>query len=68
MVGRTLENEYPKAQVALGPPVLEARGLCQKGVFEDISFTLHRGEILGFSGLVGAGRTEVMLALSLIHI
>ena len=63
MVGRTLENEYPKAQVALGPPVLEARGLCQKGVFEDISFTLHRGEILGFSGLVGAGRTEVMLAL-----
>ncbi len=63
MVGRTLENEYPKAQVALGPPVLEARGLCQKGVFEDISFTLHRGEILGFSGLVGAGRTEVMLAM-----
>lgn len=63
MVGRTLVNEYPKCEMELGPPVLEVTGLTQKGVFDNISFTLHKGEILGFSGLVGAGRTEVMLAL-----
>ena len=41
-------------------PVLEVRSLCRKGTFSDISFTLHRGEILGIGGLVGAGRTEVL--------
>ena len=41
-------------------PVLEVRSLSRKGTFSDISFTLHRGEILGIGGLVGAGRTEVL--------
>ena len=40
--------------------VLEVRSLSRKGTFSDISFTLHRGEILGIGGLVGAGRTEVL--------
>ena len=40
--------------------VLEVKNLTRQGVFEDVSFTLHKGEILGFGGLVGAGRTEVM--------
>ncbi len=42
-----------------GKAILEVRGLCGTG-FEDISFTLHEGEILGFAGLVGAGRSEIM--------
>jgi ribose transport system ATP-binding protein len=42
-----------------GEPVLEARHICQAGKFEDIGFTLHKGEILGFYGLVGSGRTEL---------
>lgn len=63
MVGRTVEQEYPKEQIPLGEIVLEVENLTQKGRFEDVSFTLKKGEILGFSGLVGAGRTEVMLAL-----
>lgn len=45
--------------VDAGPPVLEARGICQAGRFDDLSFALHRGEILGFYGLVGSGRTEL---------
>ena len=63
MVGRTVEQEYPKEQIPLGETILEVEHLTQKGRFENISFTLKKGEILGFSGLVGAGRTEVMLAL-----
>ena len=43
--------------------VLEARGLTRSGVFQDVSFTLKKGEILGFSGLVGSGRTDVMRAV-----
>ena len=43
--------------------VLDVRGLSRRGVFEDVSFSLRKGEILGFSGLVGAGRTEVMRVL-----
>ena len=45
---------------AMGAPVLEVNGLCRRGVFRDITFTLHEGEILGIGGLVGAGRTEVL--------
>jgi len=63
MVGRKLVNEYPKEKNPIGETILEVEGLTQKGVFEEVSFNLHKGEILGFSGLVGAGRTEVMLAL-----
>jgi rhamnose transport system ATP-binding protein len=63
MVGRAIDQLFPKAQVTIGPPVLEVRGLTNATEFEDVSFTLHRGEVLGFYGLVGAGRTELMEAL-----
>ncbi|NLJ40070.1 MAG: sugar ABC transporter ATP-binding protein [Clostridiales bacterium] len=63
MVGRTLGMEYPKRKVEIGEPVLEVKNLNRKGVLHDVSFTLHRGEILGFAGLVGAGRTEVARAI-----
>ncbi len=59
MVGRELSSNYPQKPAASQEAVLEARGLCGNGL-SDISFTLHKGEILGFAGLVGAGRTELM--------
>lgn len=63
MVGRSVKQLYPKPDMAIGEPVLEVRELGNDREFEDISFTLHQGEILGFYGLVGAGRTELMEAL-----
>ncbi len=63
MVGREVVNEYPKAEVPIGEVVLEARHIVRKGVLNDISFSLRRGEILGIAGLVGAGRTELVRAV-----
>jgi rhamnose transport system ATP-binding protein len=63
MVGRPVTELFPKADVPIGEPVLEVEGLSNDTEFENISFTLHRCEILGFYGLVGAGRTELMAAL-----
>ena len=63
MVGRTVQQAYPKADVTPGAVVLDVRGLSHPTEFDDVSFTLRRGEILGFYGLVGAGRSEVMQAL-----
>ena len=63
MVGREMGDYYNKRKHKRGAEVLRVENLTKKGVFENISFTLYEGEILGFSGLVGAGRTEVMLAL-----
>jgi len=63
MVGRELKESIPKRPAPIGEPVLEVRNLTRKGVFEDISFTVHRGEIVGIGGLVGAGRTEVARAI-----
>lgn len=59
MVGRTLEDMFPKQTVEIGSPVLEVKNLSREGVLHDISFTLRRGEILGIAGLLGAGRTEL---------
>ena len=59
MVGRSLSNLYPKQDVEIKEPILEVKDLTRKGVYNKISFQARRGEILGFSGLVGAGRTEV---------
>lgn len=59
MVGRELSSTYPEKKPATNEVILEAEALCGNGV-ENISFQLHRGEILGFAGLVGAGRTELM--------
>jgi ABC-type sugar transport system ATPase subunit len=63
MVGRELKSLYPTTRGVIGPPLLEVRDLKLKGADHTVSFTLHRGEILGFAGLVGAGRTEVMRAI-----
>ncbi len=59
MVGRTMSNMYPKKESNPGETALEVRNLTRYGSFENVSFTARHGEILGFSGLVGAGRTEV---------
>ena len=62
MVGRSLDNVYVKAGVELGEVILDVRGLCSD-VFQDVSFTVRRGEICGIGGLVGAKRTEVLECL-----
>ncbi len=59
MVGREINQLFPKKQVKIGKELLKVEGLSRIGFFKDISFTLHAGEILGLTGLVGAGRTEV---------
>ncbi|SOC82834.1 monosaccharide ABC transporter ATP-binding protein, CUT2 family (TC 3.A.1.2.-) [Ensifer adhaerens] len=60
MVGRSLDEKFPeRTSVPTAEPILRVRGLTRTGVFSDISFDLMRGEILGFAGLMGAGRTEV---------
>jgi ribose transport system ATP-binding protein/rhamnose transport system ATP-binding protein len=63
MVGRRLDGLYPKVAGEPGEVVLAVDGISRAGVFVDISFTLRRGEIVGFAGLVGAGRTEIARAL-----
>lgn len=64
MVGRDLGNIYPRREALQQRiPVLEVNGLTRKGVMNDINFTLYRGEILGFAGLMGAGRTELARAI-----
>lgn len=63
MVGRTLENMYPKEKVLQGEVALRVEGLTKEGLFYDVSFELRQGEILGLAGLVGARRTEVARAI-----
>jgi ribose transport system ATP-binding protein len=63
MVGRNLDQQYPKIEVIPTEEALRVENLNKTGVFENISFNIRRGEIVGFSGLVGAGRTEVMRAI-----
>ncbi len=63
MVGRTLDNLYPKEFGVKGDVWLEARGINEAGVLHDVSFQAHAGQITCFAGLVGAGRTETMRAV-----
>ncbi len=63
MVGRSVDQLFPKVEAEIGEVALRAEGLSQTGIFKDISFEVRKGEILGFFGLVGAGRSEVMRAL-----
>ena len=60
MVGRSLDQLFPKSETEPGEAVLEVDGLSRAGYFRDISFSLRRREILGFFGLIGAGRSEIM--------
>lgn len=60
MVGRAIEQLYPPRRAApTTMPVLEVQGVSQQGIVEEITFTLHKGEILGVFGLMGSGRTEL---------
>ena len=63
MVGRSIDQFFPVKKNPIGGELLRVEGLTQTGRFADISFTLHEGEILGLTGLVGAGRTEVVQAI-----
>lgn len=63
MVGRSIDEFYPERTTIPGDTVLSVENLSPIGHFEPISFDLHKGEILGVSGLMGAGRTEIMRAI-----
>ncbi|MDQ0060320.1 sugar ABC transporter ATP-binding protein [Paenibacillus harenae] len=63
MVGREISQLFPKKDALLGDELLRLDSLGRTGYFADVSFTLRRGEILGLTGLVGAGRTEVCQTL-----
>ena len=63
MVGRELGERFPERNAVIGDEKLVVTGLSRKGHFEDISFTVHTGEVIGLSGLMGAGRTEVVQTL-----
>lgn len=63
MVGRELTDRFPRRTSVIGETVLELRDLSKKNIFKDVSFKVKSGEILGVSGLMGAGRTEIMKAI-----
>lgn len=63
MVGREMGLNFPPRSESCGEEILRVEHLTKKGVFEDISFSVHAGEVVGFGGLVGAGRTEIMDAI-----
>jgi len=63
MVGRSVNQRYPKAVVPLGEVMLEVKKLGRTGYFKDVDFQLHRGEVLAFFGLVGSGRSDIMNAI-----
>jgi ribose transport system ATP-binding protein len=64
MVGRTIQNKFPpKQNVPTTEKLLEVHNIVRKGILHDISFDLYRGEILGFAGLMGAGRSELGRAI-----
>ncbi|TAI63491.1 sugar ABC transporter ATP-binding protein [Bradyrhizobium sp. Leo170] len=63
MVGRPITELFPPRNAEIGEVVLRATGLTRVGPFEDVSFTVRAGEVVGFAGLVGAGRTETMRGL-----
>ncbi|MDI9519911.1 MAG: sugar ABC transporter ATP-binding protein [Bacillota bacterium] len=64
MVGRSIDQFFPNKTAPIGEELLKVENLSQTGHFRDVSFTLHSGEILALTGLVGAGRTEVVEAIT----
>ena len=63
MVGREIDTLYPKSESDFGDVVLRAAGITRPGILHDCSFEVRAGEILGFAGLIGAGRTELARAV-----
>ena len=63
MVGRDLDSLFPKTETSPTDVLLEVEHLTREGIFNDVSFSLRRGEIVGLAGLVGAGRSEVARAI-----
>jgi simple sugar transport system ATP-binding protein len=63
MTGLSVEHKIAARDIGHAAPLLEVTGLTRKNEFADVSFTLHHGEVLGLTGLLGAGRTEVALSL-----
>ncbi|HLV98649.1 MAG TPA: sugar ABC transporter ATP-binding protein [Ktedonobacterales bacterium] len=63
MVGRDIHNLYPKPEPKIGPVMLRVEGITRRGVLHQCSFEVRAGEILGFAGLVGSGRTELARAV-----
>jgi len=59
MVGREITQLFPKPEILIGEEVLRVENLSRTGYFKDVTFSVHKGEIIGLTGLVGAGRTEV---------
>lgn len=64
MIGRRLDDKFPKRDVVIGKKVLQIKNLTAKGVFEDINFSLNKGEILGVMGVVGSGSDAIALAVA----
>ena len=63
MTGRTFQERYPKISGIIGETILEVRNFNKEGVFENINFSIKKGEIIGFAGLVGARRTDLLRAV-----
>ncbi|MBQ2413097.1 MAG: sugar ABC transporter ATP-binding protein, partial [Anaerotignum sp.] len=63
MIGRTIGERFPKRESHIGAEVLRVEGLTSGKLFKDVSFDVKAGEVLGVSGLMGAGRTEIMQAI-----
>ena len=63
MVGREMKEYYTRSSRQPGEPVLEVRNLRRKGVFQGVNFAIRKGEIVGFSGLAGSGRSEIFQSI-----
>lgn len=63
MIGRTIGERFPKRDVKIGKEVIRVENLSSGKLFKDVNFSVRAGEVLGVSGLMGAGRTEIMQAI-----
>ena len=63
MVGRSIEDQFPRRQSEVGEVLLEVKNLSREGILEDVSFEVRAGEVVGMAGIVGAGRTELARAI-----